>query len=232
MENRSFDHYFGWLRDADGKQRQSYPDATGQQVPTRHFSTLGTGGTQYKGCGHPDPGTAGTSGRAQLQRRLPGARLRQRRVRAHLLQPGRPGLHPRGRPQLHLYDRYFCSFLASTWPNRYYKWSAQSGGLKTQHDRARRQQLGDHLRPRDRPRPDARATTPPTCPSRPCSAGAPAAWINPISRYYEDCFTGTLPNISIVDPAVQRRRRAATGCRRTSTRSATCGWVRRSWRTW
>ena len=29
------------------------------------------------------------------------------------------------------YDRYFCSILASTWPNRFYKWSAQSGGLKS-----------------------------------------------------------------------------------------------------
>ena len=29
-----------------------------------------------------------------------------------------------------LYDRFFCSLLASTWPNRYYKWSAQSGGRK------------------------------------------------------------------------------------------------------
>ena len=27
-----------------------------------------------------------------------------------------------------------------------------------------------------------------------------AAWINPITRYYEDCFNGTLPNITIVDP--------------------------------
>ena len=35
-------------------------------VPTRHFSTLGTGGVQYKGCGHPDPGHGWESGRAQL----------------------------------------------------------------------------------------------------------------------------------------------------------------------
>jgi len=45
MENRSFDHYFGWLgADADATQTVSYPNAQGQQVPTRHFSTLGTGG--------------------------------------------------------------------------------------------------------------------------------------------------------------------------------------------
>ena len=44
MENRSFDHYFGWLAEADGIQNQSFTDPSGQSVPTRHFSTLGSGG--------------------------------------------------------------------------------------------------------------------------------------------------------------------------------------------
>src|SRR3954453_1114990 len=43
MENRSFDHYFGWLKDADARQRQSSPAPPGQRIPPRHFSTLGTG---------------------------------------------------------------------------------------------------------------------------------------------------------------------------------------------
>ena len=34
MENRSFDHYFGWLRGyADATQRQRYPNAEGELVP-------------------------------------------------------------------------------------------------------------------------------------------------------------------------------------------------------
>jgi phospholipase C len=56
MENRSFDHYFGWVSEADALQDQSFPDPEGNAVPTRHFSTLGSGGMEYKGCGHPDPG--------------------------------------------------------------------------------------------------------------------------------------------------------------------------------
>ena len=40
MENRSFDHYFGWLSgDADATQRVSYQNEQGQSVPTRHHST-------------------------------------------------------------------------------------------------------------------------------------------------------------------------------------------------
>jgi hypothetical protein len=45
-------------------QEQSFPDPSGTQVPTRHFSTLGSGGMEYKGCGHPDPGHGWESGRA------------------------------------------------------------------------------------------------------------------------------------------------------------------------
>src|SRR5688500_9172614 len=51
MENRSFDHYFGWLAgEADAVQQQSFLGPSGAQVPTRHVSTLGTGGMEYKGC--------------------------------------------------------------------------------------------------------------------------------------------------------------------------------------
>ena len=32
QENRSFDHYFGWLPDADSEQHESYPNAAGQKV--------------------------------------------------------------------------------------------------------------------------------------------------------------------------------------------------------
>src|SRR4029079_8081382 len=40
MENRSVDHYVGWVSDADGLQQQTYPARAGTPVPPRHFSTL------------------------------------------------------------------------------------------------------------------------------------------------------------------------------------------------
>src|SRR5947209_5028933 len=49
MENRSFDHFLGWLPGADGRQAGlSFPDRTGTPHPTYHLTT-------YQGCGHPDP---------------------------------------------------------------------------------------------------------------------------------------------------------------------------------
>ena len=63
-------------------------------------------------------------------------------------------IHPAGR-EFTIYDRFHCSLMASTWPNRYYKWSAQSGGLRNNDPPAAtaRQPVGDHLRSRDLARP-------------------------------------------------------------------------------
>jgi len=131
MENRSFDHYFGWVAGADASQQQSYTDPAGNSVPTRHFSTLGSGGVEYKGCGHPDPGHGWDSGRAQLLGGFLAEGSGNDEFALTYFNSGELGfIHDAARAYT-LYDRFFCSLLASTWPNRYYKWSAQSGGLKT-----------------------------------------------------------------------------------------------------
>jgi phospholipase C len=66
MENRSFDHYFGWLPNADAVQSRTYldPDNGNAPVATRHASTLG--GAEWQGCGHPDPDHSWAVGRKQL----------------------------------------------------------------------------------------------------------------------------------------------------------------------
>ena len=154
MENRSFDHYFGWVGEADGVQDQTYLDPAGNSVPTRHFSTLGSGGMEYKGCGHPDPGHGWDSGRAQLRGGFLADGSGNDEFALTYFNGGELGfIHDAARAYT-LYDRFFCSLLASTWPNRYYKWSAQSGGLKNNDPPVgnRGQPVGDDLRPRARAR--------------------------------------------------------------------------------
>jgi phospholipase C len=199
MENRSFDHYFGWLPDADSEQQESYPDATGHPVATRHFSTLGTGGTQYKGCGHVDPGHGWNQGRAQLKGGFLAPGSGNDELALTYFNKGDLGFIHDAARNYTTYDRYFCSLLGPTWPNRYYKWSAQSGGLKsnalaaggnnweTIFDRATSHGLSVRYYASD-------------LPFAALFGARAGAWINPISRYYEDCFTGNLPNIAIVDP--------------------------------
>jgi phospholipase C len=202
MENRSFDHYFGWLAgQADADQHQSFPDPSGQQVATRHFSTLGTGGMEYKGCGHPDPGHGWDSGRAQLQGGFLAPGSGNDEFALTYFNQGDLGFIHEAARQYTLYDRFFCSLLASTWPNRYYKWSATSGGRKdntppletagnqweTIFDRAISRGLSARYYNSD-------------LPFSAVWGARGATWTNPIARYYADCAAGTLPNIAFVDP--------------------------------
>jgi phospholipase C len=202
MENRSFDHYFGWLAGAaDAVQQQSFPDPSGEQVPTRHFSTLGTGGVEYKGCGHPDPGHGWQSGRAQLLGGFLAPGSGNDEFALTYFDRGDLGFIHAAAREYTLYDRFFCSVLASTWPNRYYKWSATAGGRKdntppletagnqweTIFDRAIGRGLSARYYNSD-------------LPFSAVWGARGAAWTNPIARYYADCAAGTLPHIAFVDP--------------------------------
>jgi phospholipase C len=202
MENRSFDHYFGWLSaDADATQRASYRNEAGQMVPTRHFSTLGSGGDQYKGCGHPDPGHGWESGRAQLKDGFLAKGSGNDEYALTYFNRNELGFIHAAAQNYTLYDRWFCSILSSTWPNRYYKWSAQSGRRKdnsppagsfgnqweTIFDRGLSRGLSARYYNSD-------------LPFSAVWGSRGAGWTSPISRYYQDCAAGTLPNIAFVDP--------------------------------
>jgi phospholipase C len=199
MENRSFDHYFGWVPNADATQNVSYRNPQGQSVPTRHAGTLG--GAKWQGCGHPDPGHGWDSGRAQLTGGFLDAESGNDEFALCYYNRGELGFIHEAARQYTLYDRYFTSLLTSTWPNRYYKWSGQSGGVinntppvataghhwETIFDRALANNLSARYYASDLPFAAVWGTR-------------GISWTNPVERFYSDCAAGTLPNISIVDP--------------------------------
>ena len=102
-----------------------------------------------------------------------------------------------------LYDRYFCSLLGPTFPNRYYKWAATSAGKTSNIEQVDVAQGGNQFE---------------TIFDRAISRGLSAryyhadipfaavygarglGWANPVSRYYADCAAGTLPNVTFIDP--------------------------------
>ena len=198
MENRSFDHYFGWVEDADATQDMAYTDPQGNVVRTRHASTLEA---EWQGCGHPDPGHGWNSGRAQLRDGFLAEGSGNDEFALTYYEEGElEYIHAVAR-RYTLYDRFFCSVLTSTWPNRYYMWSAQSGGKKnndpplgtagnqweTIFDRA----IANGL--------DARYYNS-DLPFSAVWGARGASWTRPLAEYYADCATGTLPHISFVDP--------------------------------
>src|SRR2546425_10521330 len=72
MENRSFDHFLGWLPDADGRQAGlSYVDAGGTSHATYPLAP------DFQGCGHQDPDHSYAGGRVQYNGGACGRRARR-----------------------------------------------------------------------------------------------------------------------------------------------------------
>jgi phospholipase C len=217
MENRSFDHYFGWHSTvADATQERTYLDPDNGNVPvsTRHASTLGQ--AQWQGCGHPDPDHSWEGGREQLgsSRDDPTAEpdgflagVNDEFALCYYNEGELGFIHPAAR-EFTLYDRFHCSLMASTWPNRYYKWSAQSGGKKDNTPPI--QTAGNQWETLfDRALAGNPGNLPSGLTARYYASDLPFSavwgrralpWTRSVADYYAACASGTLPNISFVDP--------------------------------
>ena len=100
--------------------------------------------------------------------------------------------------EFQLYDRFFCSLMASTYPNRHYMWSAQSGGQKNnQIDANEWETIFDRAIGRGRSATYFRSDIPFSA----LYGNRGAAWTSTVSDYYQRCAEGTLSNINFVDPA-------------------------------
>jgi phospholipase C len=141
MENRSTDHYLGWYgkenADFDGVQARTYRDLRqgpdGPMVSTEDWGAKGR--NNHHGRGFADPDHGWTNGRL----------IRNGGLNDQWLHP-KPGNDEytlstyeaddvpvwaqltRG---WQAYDRWHCSVMGPTQPNRYYLYSTQSGGLKS-----------------------------------------------------------------------------------------------------
>ena len=204
MENRSYDHYFGWREDADGRNKGLvYPDRNGNPTPTHHL------GTDFQGCDFKDPNHSWDGGRHQYNAgKMDGFVQGNRQgtgsdsfAAGYYLKGDVPYI-PHAAQAFQLHDRFFCSAMASTYPNRHYMWSAQAGGAKdngssiigsgapweTIFDRALRNGVSASYFPTDVPFTVLYGPR-----------GVP--WTKPLSEYYERAAAGTLSNINFVDPA-------------------------------
>jgi phospholipase C len=215
MENRSFDHWLGWLAadqayleagrsrygasfNVDGLQTQTFPGPTGP-VTTEHLVGAADEPSPYQGCTHEDPGHGWDEGRAQRD--------------GGFLAPGSGNdvfatgyYHGDDLPftsefvrSFTTFDHYHASLLGPTYPNRLYMHSAQSGGRKNN----------------DIP---AEGYTWDTIWNRLGQAGVPARYyfsdlpflalfgpstaplLHPAADFFTDCAAGTLPAVSFLEP--------------------------------
>ena len=127
MENRSFDHLFGWIPGADGRQAGLiFQDGDGVPHDTHHLLN------DFTGCGHPDPDHSYQGGRVQYNNHRMDGFLTDSNNDEYALgyytREDRP-FHNSLASAFTVCDRYFCSFLGPTFPNRMFSHSAQTDRL-------------------------------------------------------------------------------------------------------
>jgi phospholipase C len=124
MENRSFDHYMGWLPGAAGQQEGfTFLDRNGDPHDTHHL----TDDTQ--GCTHPDPDHSFQGGRTQLHGGACDGWLRSGDNDEFSIgyYTGEDlDFYRRAAPYWTVCDHYFAATMAETYPNRFYQHCAQT----------------------------------------------------------------------------------------------------------
>lgn len=145
MENRSFDHFLGWLPGADGRHDLSFPSTDGNVYGNYPLAP------DFQGCGYSDPDHSWEGFLVQhdygrmdgfLQRPTPpagnpGVTLAAANtfpigyytnVDHHGRRKAVPDLPVIGALAEHytVLDRYFCSFAGETFPNRFYQHAART----------------------------------------------------------------------------------------------------------
>jgi phospholipase C len=129
MENRSFDHYLGWLPGADGMQAgRSFVDNKGATQTSYRL-------TDFQNCASAYPDHSYEGGRIELDNGTMDGFLKTTGTVppdtfpiGYYEQADLP-FHGQAAPDWTVCDRYFCSILAETYPNRFYMHSGQTSKL-------------------------------------------------------------------------------------------------------
>ena len=192
MENRSFDHYLGWVKGADGRQAGlSYRDDHGAAHKTHHL-------LERQGCGFADPDHSYEGGHLQFNKgKIDGFRkgANDDFALGYYEEPDLPFYGPLLKHAT-TFDRYFCSILAPTYPNRFYTHAAATDRLTNSSTTSSLATIWDRL----------------------AAAGVPARYYfsdlpflalmgqkylpisSPFERFFLDAAAGQLPAYSYIDP--------------------------------
>ncbi len=204
MENRSFDHFFGWLPGANGQQAGlNYLDSQGNSHPTHSLPP------DYQGCGFLDPGHSYSDGRVQFHsgacdgflldgsNAITGNPNQANDIFAigYYGQNDLAFLGAAG-PAFTVCDNYFCGIMAETYPNRFYMHAAQTDRLENNYDISTLPTIWSRLEEKgfsgryyfsDLPFLGLWATR----------------YVNiskPFPQFLADAANGTLPNVAFIDP--------------------------------
>ena len=204
MENRSFDHFLGWLPGADGKQSGlTYTDRYGTRHSTHHL-------TDFASCAYNDPDHSYEGGRIELNGgRCDGWLKAGENDSLAIGYYRKPDLAFLGRaaPSWTVCDKYFSAVMAETYPNRFYQHAAQTDRLHNSTVTATLPTIWDRLA--------AAGLT-----GRYYFSDVPflALWgtkylpiSQPYAAFLADAAAGQLPAVSFVDPRFEDEASGSSG---------------------
>ena len=217
MENRSFDHFFGWLPGANGQQAGLvFKDSAGVQHSTHYLPP------DYQGCAFLDPGHSYTDGRVQYDKGAADGWLfdgsdsdpaNGKPNQANDIfaigyygQTDLPFLGAAG-PAFTVCDNYFCGIMAETYPNRFYMHAAQTDRLMNNSTTSTLPTIWDRLQA-------AGFSGRYYFSDLPFLAlwGTKYASISkPFSQFLIDAQNGTLPNVAYIDPRFEDEGSGTSG---------------------
>jgi phospholipase C len=204
MENRSFDHFLGWMPGANGKQSGlTYLDSKGGSHPTHSLAP------DYQGCGFLDPGHSYQDGRVQYNSGgadgwlLDGSDESDTNAKqandiyaiGYYGAADLPFLSAAG-AAFTVCDNYFAGILSATYPNRFYMHAAQTDRLSNTSTTSSLPTIWSRLEEKGLSR-------------RYYFSDLPflALWgtryadiTKPFSQFISDAAGGTLPNVAFIDP--------------------------------
>ena len=193
MENRSFDHFLGWLPKANGKQDNLwYSDRQGVPHPTHHL-------TEFQGCGHPDPDHSFEGGRIQFNGGRCDGWLRSGENDefsiGYYTADDLP-FYAHAATEWTACDNYFSAIMAETYPNRFYQHAAQTDRIHNSTTTSTLPTIWDRLA-------DAGLRGRYYFSDVPFTALWGSKYVeisHPFVGFLADCASGNLPEVAFVDP--------------------------------
>ena len=196
MENRSFDHFLGWVPGADGKQQGlTFTDKQGQQRQTFALAP------NFQNCEFDDPDHSYEGGRAQFNGGANDGWLRASTsdvfpigyyTQADL------SFYGGAVPAWTTFDRYFCSILGPTFPNRFYMHTGQTDRLTNTVVRSKLPNIWDRLAGAGLSGRYYYSDVPVTALM---GGGAVVRITKTLTEFFDDAAAGNLPNVAYIDPS-------------------------------
>jgi phospholipase C len=205
MENRSFDHYLGWLPGADGRQAGlSYFDKLGIAHATYPLAP------DYQGCGHPDPDHDFANAQIEYDGGQCDGWLRTANNDEYAIgYYTRDNLPFLGEAALQwtTFDRYFSAIRSSTYPNRIYQHAGVTDRLDSSLTLCTLPTIWDRLAAKGLVGKYYFSDTPFLA----LWGSKYAPIMRPFDEFVSDCAAGELPQVSFVDPRFAGEDQGASG---------------------